>query len=102
GRARAFFDHRPLSDDRSGAYLRDRLAIDLHLKSAIEHEEHLVTRLTLLDQRVPLVDRASFLFGAADDDRGQLALEGAFHRLDHGRGVVGAPWGALAEGLIDP
>ena len=102
GRARAFFDHRPLSHDRSGAYLRDRLAIDLHLKSAIEHEEHLVTRLTLLDQRVPLVDRASFLFGAADDDRGQLALQSAFHRLHHRRGVVGAPWGALAERLIDP
>src|SRR6266568_3517771 len=76
-RPRAFFDHRPLTEDRARTDLCDRLSVDLDREHAVEHQEHLVAGCALLDEGVALRDVAAFLLGAADDDRPELALERA-------------------------
>src|SRR6266568_8468011 len=101
-RPRAFFDHRPLSDDRPRTNLCDRLAVDLDRERAVEHQEHLVARSALLYEGAALRDRAPLLLSAADDDRSELALERTFHWLNHRGRVVRTPRRALAERVVDP
>src|SRR5262249_23309936 len=47
-RALPAFQNRAFAEDRAGAELRQRLAIDLDREHAVEHEEHLAAVLTLL------------------------------------------------------
>jgi hypothetical protein len=51
-RTRAVTQHSQLSYEGAGADGGDRFAIDLDVEDAVEEEEHLTTRLALLDERL--------------------------------------------------
>ena len=46
--ADATFEHGALAEDRAGADLGDRLAVDEHREHTVEEEEEVVARLALL------------------------------------------------------
>ena len=50
--ALAAFEHGSLAEHRAGAELGDRLAVDLDRQDAVEQEEQLGARCTLLDQEL--------------------------------------------------
>ena len=94
---RATFEHRPLAQDRAGADLGDRLAVDLCRQHSVEEQVELVALLALFDELVVHLEVRGF------EDMPLHAVDGEISRSSAvSTAVTNGSESSLPQGVFSP